>query len=409
MKRSALVFAAVLSLVAGCTSAQQGTLAVPSGLSIANKTTAGRAHSNLLHPALVSESVLYSFSGGPISMGSDGAFPMSGLVNASGALYGTTWQGGTSNDGTIFKVTTSGAESVLHSFQGPPTDGFDSEGGLDKSARYGTTHGGGAYAAGTVFKITAAGTYKLLYNFAGGTTDGSNPVAGLLNVNGTLYGTTDSGGQYGAGTVFAITPSGTENVLYSFAGSPDGARPLAGLINVNGVFFGTTFAGGASGGGTVFSVTMSGAETVLHSFAGGTADGASPDGGLVNVNDGTLYGTTAQGGASGEGTVFKVKSSGTYKVLHSFGAYPDGENPHSGLSNVNGTLYGTTLEGGANNDGTVYSITKSGTENVLYSFAGGTADGSNPVAGLLNVNGVFYGTTQNGGQYGVGTVYAITP
>jgi uncharacterized repeat protein (TIGR03803 family) len=152
----------------------------------------------------------------------------------------------------------------------------------------------------------------------------------------------------------------------------------------------------------------SGKETVLHTVDGSSGDGYAPYAGLINVN-GTLYGTTVQGGAYctlGCGTVFSITTSGTETVLHSFGP-GDGEYPYAGLIDVNGTLYGTTLEGGAG-AGTIFSITPSGTEKVLYGFAG-EPNGFEPYAGLINVKGTLYGTTAAGGVDGDGTVFSLSP
>ncbi|HKU80583.1 MAG TPA: choice-of-anchor tandem repeat GloVer-containing protein, partial [Candidatus Tumulicola sp.] len=197
--------------------------------------------------------------------------------------------------------------------------------------------------------------------------DGSGPRATLVNVNGTFFGTTYGGGANcsssgGCGTVFAISPSGAESVVHSFGAGSDGVHPAAGLVDVNGTLYGTTVYGGANGDGTVFAIPRFGPLTVLYSFAGGS-DGASPRAGLLNVN-GTLYGTTSAGGAScgtnfGCGTVFSITTSGTETVLHGFGgtSAADGANPYAGLVRLNGKLYGTTLFGGANNAGTVFSLT----------------------------------------------------
>ncbi len=150
---------------------------------------------------------------------------------------------------------------------------------------------------GTVFKITTSGKETVLHSFGGSSRDdGGEPEAGLINLNGTLYGTTSVGGKNATGTVFSITTSGIETLLYSFKvfGSGDGANPEAGLLNVKGTLYGTTSYGGTFGYGTVFSITPSGKETVLHSF-GGSGDGNEPFAGLINVK-GTLYGTTTSGG-----------------------------------------------------------------------------------------------------------------
>jgi uncharacterized repeat protein (TIGR03803 family) len=199
--------------------------------------------------------------------------------------------------------------------------------------------------------------YSEFYSFKGGSGDGADPYAGLINFNGTLYGTTYDGGANDYGTVFSITRSGTETLLHGFkGGSGDGANPYAGLVNVKGRLYGTTYDGGAKNHGTVFSITPSGTENVLHSFNGGSGDGALPYAGVINVKD-TLYGTTAEGGASGDGTVFSTTLSGKETVLYSFkGGLGDGKYPFASVINLKDTLYGTTFEGGANGDGTIFSL-----------------------------------------------------
>jgi len=164
----------------------------------------------------------------------------------------------------------------------------------------------------------------------------------LLDVGGTLYGTTYWGGATDNGTVFSVTPSGAESVIYSFKGGSDGGNPSAGLISVGGTLYGTTYGNPAIGNGTVFSVTPSGTETVLYSFKGGS-DGAGPRAGLLEFN-GLLYGTTL-GGGNGNGTVFNVTLAGTETVVHSFQGGSDGKDPQAALINVHGTLYGTTING----------------------------------------------------------------
>ena len=236
---------------------------------------------------------------------------------------------------------------------------------------YGTTENGGADnrcdgGCGTVFRITRSGREKVLHSFGAGG-DGAEPAASLIEVKGTLYGTTIDGGAYscgsygyGCGTVFSITLGGTEKVLYSFRGGPDGNGPGR-LIELKGTLYGTTGAGGAYNRGTVFSITPSGIERVLHSF-GAVGDGEGPIDGLIAAK-GTLYGTTVYGGAyscgSGDscGTVFSITPGGTENVLHSFGSGTDGFIPEAGLINVKGTLYGTTYEGGTLKRGTVFTLT----------------------------------------------------
>jgi uncharacterized repeat protein (TIGR03803 family) len=373
-------------------------------------------------------STLYSFKAKD-----DGRDPHAGpLIKVRGKLYGTTVYGGgpchaRCFGGTVFAITTSGRETVLHSFEASAkNDGKNPRSGLVNVAGtlYGTTINGGNASCycGTVFKVTRSGAESVLHRFTG-EPDGFGPEYGLLDVGGTVYGTTWSGGANNDGTVFAITTSGTETVLHSFAGEPDGARPQAALIDVNGTLYGTTSAGGANcssigGCGTVFTITPSGAETVLYSFKGGQADGKNPmQAPLLDVN-GTLYGTTRYGGTSNRGTVFSITTAGQESVLHSFGGSGDGVLPYGGLLDVNGTLYGTTSNGGTvscgvrygdvHGCGTVFEITTSGEETVLHSF-GDRGDGKYPYAGLIDVNGTLYGTATAGGAKDAGTVFSLSP
>jgi len=400
--RHALSVCVSVAMFTGCGSGS-GTPLSPSPTGLA----AERARPSVTY------GVLYSFKGGS----EDGADPYAGLLNVKGALYGTTYSGGASGNGTVFAITKTGTETVLYSFKGGSADGAQVVGGLVnvKGTLYGTTRSGGANGGGTVFSITPSGTETVLHSF-GGSGDGADPSAGLINVNGTLYGTTIYAGANPStpyGTVFSITTSGTETVVYSFkGGSGDGAYPDAGLLDVKGTLYGTTTNGGANSGsgdgdGTVFKVTLSGTETMLHSF-GGAGDGKLPYAGVTSIN-GRLYGTTLEGGANSDGTVFKITMSGKEKVMHSFGDSEDGVNPLAGLINVKGLLYGTTYSGGANEDGTVFSITQSGRETVRYSFKGGSGDGNYPYAALVNGKGTLYGTTYSGGANASGTVFALTP
>jgi uncharacterized repeat protein (TIGR03803 family) len=378
--------------------------------------------------------VLYRF------LGPDGALPHASLTDVHGMLYGTTTAGGAGRfgvgrRGVVFSVTTRGSEKALYSFKRAPDGASPYASLIDvHGTLYGTTRDGGSYsyssfsASGTFFSITTGGSEKVLHSFGYGT-DGIHPIAGLIDVDGTLYGTTELGGanRYG-GTVFSITTGGAETVLHSFGGAADGANPYASLIEVKGKLYGTTEYGGAYSGcaggngcGTVFSLTTSGTEKVLHSFGYGT-DGSVPKAGLTDV-DGTLYGTTYSGGANNLGTVFSITASGSEKVVYSFAGGADGSYPAAGLIDVDGTLYGTTSAGGdsschydAAGCGTLYSIGPSGAETVLYTFAGGS-DGAQPNAALRDVAGVLYGTTTYGGSHnsqchhslGCGTVFALTP
>jgi uncharacterized repeat protein (TIGR03803 family) len=384
--------------------------------------------------AQVQEKVLHNFTG------ADGSGPMAGpIMDAAGNLYGTTGAGGTYFHGTVFELTPgadgSWTEKVLYSFGNYP-DGslpssslvFDAAGNL-----YGTTYQGGANNVGTVFELTSgpggSWTEKLLHSF-GNYPDGSLPSSSLVfDAAGTLYGTTASGGHNGMGTVFELMPDGsggwTELVLHDFTDA-DGAFPYAGLIfDGAGNLYGTTSNGGTSNAGTVFELTPtvggSWTETVLHSFGNGT-DGASPAYAGLTLVSGSLYGTTAHGGTSsscfrGCGTVFELAPAAgggwTEQVLHNFGNGTDGILPYAGLvMDRTGKLYGTTTSGGTFQEGTAFELSPSGggwTEQVLYSFGNGT-DGANPYAGLImDAAGNLYGTTNLGGTNNDGTAFEITP
>ena len=294
--------------------------------------------------------------------------------------------------------------TVLHSFAGgsdgeyPSTPLLIADGSI-----YGTTTYGGTYGFGTVFQMNAKGEETLLYSFA--EMDGEYPAGGLVRDNLGIYGTTYMGGTFGWGTVFQVW--GT--VIYSFPpGLSNGVFPLAGLVaDSAGSLYGTTSGGGTFGSGTVFTVTSSDEEIVLHSF-GATGDGIEPVASLQRDSSGNLYGTTWWGGTSGVGTAFKVDASGNETVLYSFTGGADGGQPRAGLVvDSAGNLYGTTYQGGAFGLGTVFRLDASGGETVLHSFGGGD-DGANPYAGLLpDGKGNLYGTTNVGGTHNLGTVFKV--
>lgn len=363
-------------------------------------------------------SALYSFAGG-----TDGAAPGANLIQASdGNFYGVTNGGDVTTDyGTVFKITPAGTETVLHNFTNTSGDGVNPSGALVQGSDgnfYGTTYKGGASGAGVIFKITPSGTETVLHSFGSGN-DGQQPLAGLiLGSDGNFYGTTSTGGVYQQGTVFKMTPGGTETVLYSFGtNSSDASKPTAGLVQVsNGSLYGTTFDGGTNGWGTVFKITTSGFETVLYSFTNGSVgnDGALPYAALALGSDGNLYGTTPYGGVSQLGTVFKITPAGSLTTLYSFAGGSDGANARSSLAQAaDGNFYGTTAGGDVSTDyGTVFKMTPTGTETVIYSFTN-SSDGATAYAGLtLGSDASFYGNTSgtiSTGAHGNGTVFKITP
>jgi uncharacterized repeat protein (TIGR03803 family) len=315
------------------------------------------------------ETVLYNF---PANGGED-ALPTGLTRDTQGNLYGTTYGGGAYSHGSVFKLDASGKQTVLYSFTDTAGDGAVPQAGLVLDAQgnlYGTTEQGGdlvnCYEAGcgTVFKLDTTGHETVLYTFTGSAGDGYWPTADLLvrDAQGNLYGTTFEGGASGYGTVFKLDPTGNENVLHSFTMTGgDGANPYAGLVrDPQGNLYGTTTWGGAFGYGMVFKLDPTGNETVLHSFTFTAGDGADPYAGLVRDRQGNLYGTTGAGGAFSSGTVFKLDATtGKETVLYSFkGTGGDGAYPSAGLVfDAGGNLYGTTVDGGASGYGTVFKLT----------------------------------------------------
>ncbi len=392
---------------------------------------------------------------------SNGAIPRAGLIaDANGDLFGTTTTGGANDDGTVYEIQNTGtaaapvyasAPTSLVSFNGSngqyPGEGLliaDANGDL-----FGTTQNGGANNDGTVFEIQNTGTAAApvyastpatLVSFNG--SNGAIPRAGLtLDANCDLFGTTEQGGANGDGTVFEIQNTGTvaapvytsaPTTLVSFNGS-NGTAPEAGLIaDANGDLFGTTLEGGANGDGTVFEIQNTGtaaapvyasAPATLVSFNG--SNGQHPNAGLMAGANGDLFGTTENGGANLDGTVFEIQNTGTaaapvYAIapttLVSFNG-SNGAFPLAWLiADAKGDLFGTTDNGGANNDGTVFEIQNIGTvaapvyasaPTTLVSFNG--SNGAAPYAGLIaGANGDLFGTTESGGANGDGTVFEIT-
>lgn len=360
------------------------------------------------------ETVLFGFPGA-----ADGQFPVYAgvILGSDGHLYGTTELGGSGGAGVVYQLNGDGDETVLYSFELLTENGFGRPTGAvirdSKGNFYGTTFVGPEALGynGVVYKLDSAGYAKVLHNFTGAA-DGSDPYGNLiLDSAGNLYGTASGGGASGQGVVFKIDSSGNESVLYSFMGGADGGGPLAGVIlDAAGNLFGTASGGGASGQGVVFKIDTSGHETVLYSFTGG-ADGGSPLAGVIRDRAGNLYGTTNGGGPAGAGVVFKIATSGKESVLYGFTGGADGAYPlFAGVVlDSSGYLYGTTSGGGTSGAGTVYKVDMSGDETVLYSFTG-KADGNEPATGVtLGPGGELYGTTALGGRTNAGVVFEIHP
>jgi uncharacterized repeat protein (TIGR03803 family) len=340
---------------------------------------------------------LYQFAGGSDGNGSVDQL----LIDPSGNLYGVT-AGNDTVQGTVFKFSPGGTETVLHAFQyqifqaSLPRGGvvMDSDGNL-----YGEARNGGQILCpdlealnpdcGSLYKIAPDGTMTTIHAFDG--TDGTLPSGGLtMDSAGNFYGTAVMGGSGdactgGCGTVFKMTPDGATAALYNFTGRSDGAKPAGGLaIDSAGNLYGTTALGGL-GRGIVFKITPDGTEAILHAFNG--SDGNQPSGGLALDASGNLYGTTATGGsgAGSYGEVYKLATNGTLTVLHTFasgdGVYPTGYLAIDG----SGNLFGTTAQGGKGcksyGCGTAFKIAADGTYTQLAVFKGRVAH--NPFDGVV--------------------------
>ena len=380
------------------------------------------------------ETLLHQFTGSP-----DGANPFAGPTLKGTTLYGTTMQGGNgpgnSGYGVVYAVnTTTGKETILHTFTGqqPDGDGAQPYGGVVSynGSFYGTTLTGGEHQYGTIYKIAKSGKQyveTVLYSFSGGL-DGAYPyyVTPVFDKLGNLYGTTAYGGQYGNGTVFKLA-GGIITTLHSFnSAGGDGYYPDAGVaLDAKGNLYGAAPGGGAYGYGVLYEITAAGAYSVLYSFTGG-ADGMTPRSAIVFRN-GSLYGTTQAGGAGctwGCGVIFKFtpakgKKAAKLTVLHTFAGVPDGMSPMYGklVFDTLGNIYGTTQNGGAfdegTNLGTVYKLAPDGTMTILYNFDQ-QPDGMGPLGNVVrDTKGNLYTTGAYGGngpgQYGGGTVIKITP
>jgi len=377
----------------------------------------------------------------------DGAQPyQTGLVLSGTSLYGTTLYGGVNGRGTVFSVNTNGNDfTVLHTFsasQSPDYTNLDGEypqGGLVLlgGTLYGTTLNGGTNSGGygTLFSVGTNGTGFTAIQSFDSIPNGSNPNGGLVVSGNKIYGTTqESGATNGFGTVFSVNTDGTGlEVLHTFTvtttnypyANEDGGEPDSGLILSGDTLYGTAQFIGPYANGTIFSIKTNGADfTVLHTFTAGigpyntNADGAFPRAALV-LSCGTLYGTASFGGDYDKGVLFSVSTNGSdFKVLHAFtdldgGRFNlDGAFPTAPLLLLGNTLYGTANVGGVGGNGTVFSLNTGGSGfTVLHSFAatsfGTNSDGMYPECTLALSGNTLYGTTEQGGAYGNGTVFSL--
>lgn len=355
--------------------------------------------------------VLHAFTDTP-----DGATPWPELLLSGGKFYGTTLEGGTSNDGTVYEMDAKGRVTVLYSFQGgndgrrPLADVIaDSAGNL-----YGVTENGGAHDEGTIYRLAPGGTETILYTFTGGSDGGDSDAGLVMDKSGNLFGTTPVGGQYQAGVVFELSSGGTYSVLHTFTDGSDGGYPQDSLlIDRRGNLYGTAITGGAHGLGAVYRISAGGKFRVLYSFAGGS-DGIYPQARVIEDAAGNLYGTTDFGGStncngSGCGTIFKVAPDGTETVLYAFTGESDGSAAYTGVvADKSGNLYAATKAGGsADGYGSLGELSTGGKFAVLHVFQG-ASDGEYPDRGLIDARtGNYYGVTYTGGPDGWGTVYEI--
>jgi len=357
--------------------------------------------------------------------GGDGRQPYAGLVEGSdGRLYGTTWEGGTYTLGTVYGVNKDGSGyQILHHFSNSGGDGQKPWAGLSEGTGgvlFGTTYYGGVTNCGTVFRVNHDGSgYAILHSFGSGT-DGTYPRGQLIEgPDAFLYGTACLGGSNNLGIVFQLDHNGgSYAVLHTFSPRPELNYPLAGLcLASNGLFYGSTAYGGSSNSGGIFQMNPDGSGYLtLVSITNGVTErlsGGGPEGRLRECADGRLYGTTYRGGTTNLGTVFRVEKDGTgFQVLHSFGVTPDdGQLPDGDLvEGADGALYSTTAFGGTNNTGVAFMLNKDGSSyTVLKTFGGGT-DPLGPRGGLVRGNdNLFYGASAGGGDHGNGAVFKLWP
>ena len=350
---------------------------------------------------------LHSFANG------DGTNPAVALVRGTdGNFYGTAPVGGGSGSGTVYRLALDGTLTVLHTFGDTDDNGFNADGATPAALvaggdgnYYGTTQSGGTAGVGTVYRVAPDGGFTTLYNFRAA--DGNNPVAALVRgTDGNFYGTTLNGGASDLGTVYRITPDGAYTTLYSFTSGTGNAPSGALAAGDDGNYYGTTRYGGAAGAGTAFRVTPAGGLATIYSFGG--AAGANPTGALVKGTDGNFYGAAPSAGANARGTVFRLTPGGDLAVLHAFSSADNATYPNALTVGADGNLYGTTNGGGTKNRGAVFRLTTGGTFTNLYTFTGGNDGGYPQAAPTVGADGNLYGTTSDAGANRAGTVFRLS-
>ena len=349
----------------------------------------------------------------------DGGWPKSLMIAPSGTLFGANYTFGADSNGAVFRMNLDGSAFAKLFDLGSPNGSLPLAPVTEASdgALYGTTHGGGGNGYGTIYRIAKDGTdFAVVHRFTS-TATGAYPQACRVTEgdDGLLYGVS-GGGPLQQGMIFRLGKDGAGfTILRTFSVPTDGGYPNDIIEASDGFLYGTTQAGGALGAysfGTVFRIAKDGTGyVVLRSFAGGTSDGATPYARLVEGADSMLYGTTTGGGSAGLGVVFKLAKDGSgYAVLHHFaGGANDGAAPYAPLfQGSDGRLYGTTALGGSAGYGTIFGINPDGSNYGLLKHFQGGADGASPYyTGLVEKDGVLWGTTNQGGAFAAGTVYRI--
>jgi uncharacterized repeat protein (TIGR03803 family) len=326
----------------------------------------------------------------------------SGVIAQSrgGYLLSSAPDVGTDSRGVAFRVSTSGALTVLHRFG--TGYGVWPAGGLTlvRNGRfYGTNVRGGFYKSGSVFEMTPDGTVKTLHQFVGAA-DGFPQSPPIQSLSGDFYGTTSGGDLGHPGTVYKMDSSGNYTILHTFTG-PDGSTPMGPLVQATDYwFYGTTLYGGIYGAGTIFRISHTGEFEVLFNFDGlNGSNGGFPEAGLIQGNDGNLYGVAPLGGTYGQGVIFRMTPTHQFAILHAFTGGSDGSIPIGNVVQAtDGYLYGTNTNGGVSGGGVLFRISTTGAVTALHDFDPST--GSTPVALIQHTNGFLYGDTNKGGTYG---------